>query len=232
MQVCKLASVRKLLRWLPPWLTGVAGFLIILSIPLPYFLEATRGPDAFDYTKNTTFGVLTVVITVAGMATVVTVLRTQMRRVRREIDSHQDPRAIREQIDSILREISVGFDEPKTLDQEMALVSRQLSRTVERMQVLSGKAQAFEQEVWEMVERADAAKAAADLSEDQAKKIGLLLGEVGAQHLREQMEKMASAHASDLTALRREGKITALWTFVGGVLLGVVGNVVVNLIMM
>jgi hypothetical protein len=54
------------------------------------------------------------------------------------------------------------------LEDELAEVSGTLTATVGRLREISAKAEAFEAEVQELVKRADAAQAAADLSEEQA----------------------------------------------------------------
>jgi hypothetical protein len=58
------------------------------------------------------------------------------------------------------------------------------------------------------------------------------LGERSAQELRAQIDKLMEEHSRELAALRRSGTYFGLLYFVGGVVLGVVGNVVVNLVML
>ncbi|WP_433354756.1 hypothetical protein ACQPYV_30415 [Micromonospora saelicesensis] len=118
-----------------------------------------------------------------------------------------------------------------SLEDEIAEVSNTLSRTVTRLRDISVKAQAFEGEVRDLVERAEAARVIAELNEDQASKISLLLSERTEQSMKAEIEKMKTAHAEQAEQQRRSGTRIALATFVGGVILGVIGNVVTNLVM-
>lgn len=117
------------------------------------------------------------------------------------------------------------------LEDEIAEVSGSLAATVGRLHEISAKAQAFEAEVHELVKRADAAKATADLSEEQAQRIGYLLGAQTEQRLREEIEKLTTTHTEQIGQLRKSGTRMALATFVGGVLLGTAGNFLVAVVM-
>ncbi|MGW5669354.1 hypothetical protein [Micromonospora sp. NPDC003776] len=59
-----------------------------------------------------------------------------------------------------------------SLEDEIAEVSGTLATTVTRLRDLSAKAQAYEAEVRELVKRADAAQATAQLNEEQARGLG------------------------------------------------------------
>jgi hypothetical protein len=119
-----------------------------------------------------------------------------------------------------------------SLEDEIAEVSNTLTETVTRLRNISTKAQAFEGEVRELVERAEAARTIAELNEDQASKISLLLSERTEQSMKAEIEKLKTAHAEQAEQQRRSGTRIALATFAGGVILGVVGNVVTNLVML
>ncbi|WP_433535784.1 hypothetical protein ACQPZK_28120 [Micromonospora sp. CA-249363] len=119
-----------------------------------------------------------------------------------------------------------------SLEDEIAEVSATLSKTVKRLRDISTKAEAFEDEVRELVERAEAARTIAELNEDQASKISLLLSERTERSMKAEIEKLKTAHAEQAEQQRRSGTRIALATFAGGVVLGVVGNVVTNLVML
>ncbi len=115
----------------------------------------------------------------------------------------------------------------KSLEDEIAEVSGSLSRTVARLRQISDKAQAFEADVKDLVAKADAARATAKLHEEDARKIALLLGSETEQRIRSEINTLKVEHERQINLLRRSGNRMALWTFVGGVVLGIVGNIVV-----
>lgn len=119
----------------------------------------------------------------------------------------------------------------KSLEDEISEVSESLSQTVARLRQVSDKAQAFEVEVKQLVARADAARATAKLHEDDARRIALFLGSETEQRIRSEIDTLRAEHERQINVLRRSGTRMALWTFVGGVVLGVIGNVVVALLM-
>jgi hypothetical protein len=116
-----------------------------------------------------------------------------------------------------------------TLEDEIADVSASLSQTVTRLRQISNKAEASEAEVRVLVDRAEAAKVTASLHEDDARKIALLLGRETEERFRTEIVKLAEEHNRQTEELRKSGNRMALWTFVGGVALGVIGNIVVAL---
>jgi hypothetical protein len=127
-------------------------------------------------------------------------------------------------------ESTLPASEPN-LEDEIADVSASLSQTVTRLRQISNKAEAFEVEVRALVNRAEVAKATASLYEDDARKIALLLGRETEERFRAEIAKLAEEHNRQTEELRKSGNRMALWTFVGGVALGVVGNIVVALMM-
>jgi gas vesicle protein len=116
-----------------------------------------------------------------------------------------------------------------TLEDEIADVSVSLSQTVTRLRQISDKAEAFEAEVKALVDRAEAAKATASLHEDDARKIALLLGLETEERFRTEIAKLTEEHGRQIEKLRKSGNRMAMWTFVGGVALGIIGNIVVAL---
>lgn len=114
-----------------------------------------------------------------------------------------------------------------SLEHELSEISASLAAAVGRLRKVSEKAEAFEAEVRGLIERAEAAKAAAGLHEQDARRIAGLLGAQSEARLRENMARLTAEHNRQLDGLRRAGNRMALWTFVGGVVLGVAGNVVV-----
>ena len=118
----------------------------------------------------------------------------------------------------------------RRLEDEIAEVSSSLSESVSRLRGLSEKAEAFEAEVRDLGARAEAAKATASIHEDDARRIALLLGSETEARLRKELEKLTAEHNRQIDQLRRSGNRAAVWTFVGGVVLGTVGNVVVALL--
>jgi vacuolar-type H+-ATPase subunit E/Vma4 len=129
-------------------------------------------------------------------------------------------------VDSVEKTLPGG--EP-SLEDELAQVSASLSATVSRLRQVSAKAEAFETEVQQLVARAEAAKATASLHEDDARRIGQLLGSQTEAHLRTEIQKLTIEYDRQIEQLRRSGNRTAVWTFVGGVVLGIIGNIVVAL---
>lgn len=117
------------------------------------------------------------------------------------------------------------------LEDEISEVSGMLTTTVGRLRDISSRAQAFEAEVQDLVKRADAAQAAADLSEEQASKIALLLSEQSRRDLLDQVDKLTAAHDQQIERLSRSSTRMAIITFVGGVLLGALANILVAALM-
>ncbi|MET8044858.1 hypothetical protein ABZU25_28825 [Micromonospora sp. NPDC005215] len=120
----------------------------------------------------------------------------------------------------------------QSLEQELSDVSNTLTQSISKLREISHKAQAFEGEVRTLVERAESAQAMADLNESQATKISLLLSERTEQHLKDEVEKLKAAHAEQADRQQKSSNRIALLTFVGGVILGVVGNILTNLLML
>jgi CRISPR/Cas system CMR-associated protein Cmr1 (group 7 of RAMP superfamily) len=120
----------------------------------------------------------------------------------------------------------------KSLEQEISDVSDALIQSISKLREISENAQAFEGEVRALVERAESAQAMAELNESQASKISLLLSERTEQRLTDEIEKLKVAHAEQADRQRKSSNRVALLTFVGGVILGVVGNVLTNLLML
>ncbi|MEU1885252.1 hypothetical protein ABZ491_07185 [Micromonospora rifamycinica] len=120
----------------------------------------------------------------------------------------------------------------KSLEQEISDVSETLAQSISKLRDISEKAQAFEGEVRTLVERAESAQAMAELNESQAAKISLLLSERTEQRLKDEIEKLKAAHAELADRQQKSSNRVALLTFVGGVILGVVGNILTNLLML
>jgi hypothetical protein len=118
-----------------------------------------------------------------------------------------------------------------SLEDEIADVSGSLSATVTRLRQVSQKAEAFEAEVKDLVARAEAEKATAKLHEEDARKIALLLGAETEKRLREEIDKLTAEHVRQIDSLRKSGNRVARWTFIGGAVLGVAGNIVVDFFM-
>ncbi|MCX5067701.1 hypothetical protein OOJ91_17820 [Micromonospora lupini] len=120
----------------------------------------------------------------------------------------------------------------KSLEQEISDVSETLIQSISKLHEISQNAQAFEGEVRTLVERAESAQAMAELNESQASRISLLLTERTEQRLTDEIEKLKAAHAEQADRQRKSSNRVALLTFVGGVVLGIVGNVLTNLLML
>jgi hypothetical protein len=169
---------------------------------------------------------------IAGSATLalLTVALIIMRgRVERARATYRFQEAAAEALSAVERTLP---QPAPSLEQEIADVSNPLTQTVTRLRDISARAEAFEGEVRNLVDRAEAAQALAQLNEDQASKISLLLSERTEQSLKDEIEKLKDANAEQAEQQRRSGTRLALLTFAGGVILGVVGNVVTNLVML
>jgi hypothetical protein len=113
---------------------------------------------------------------------------------------------------------------PVPLEDEISQVSKTLSRTVTRLRQISEKAVAFEEEVKQLVREADAAKATAELNEDQARKISMILNAQSESSLRAEMEKLEKVYDKSVRGLVRSGWLNLLI----GVILGAIISYVLN----
>lgn len=120
---------------------------------------------------------------------------------------------------------------PPTLEEEISNVSGTLTRTVTRLRDISVKAKAYEAEVHELVRHADAAQAAAQLNEEQAQKIALLLTSQTEQKLKEELDKLTKAHQEQIDGLKKAGSRTAWITFVLGAVIGFLLNLLTAYLM-
>jgi hypothetical protein len=108
----------------------------------------------------------------------------------------------------------------RTLEDEIAAVSHSLMSSFERLRLLGRRAEEFEDRVKLLITQAEEARSVAALSDNEAQRFRQLLSsEVGRQ---------LDPH---IVGLRRSGNRVAVWTFVGGVILGTLGNVVVAVLM-
>ncbi len=106
----------------------------------------------------------------------------------------------------------------REFETEISEVSASLALSFERLLHLGRRAEEFGTVVRTLVERAEEARTAAELNEEDARRLSALIeSRIGTQFVR-QFERM-----------RRSSNSVALWTFVGGVMLGTLGNVVVAL---
>ncbi|RAN94737.1 hypothetical protein GAR05_04827 [Micromonospora saelicesensis] len=110
-------------------------------------------------------------------------------------------------------------------------MSGTLTQTVSRLRDISVKAQAFESEVHDLVRRADAAQATAQLNEEQAQKIALLLTTQTEVKLTEEIDKLTKAHKEQIDGLKKSGSRTAWITFVLGAVLGFLLNLLTAFLM-
>lgn len=139
--------------------------------------------------------------------------------------------AVRSAVTSIEETLPGAVPAQASLEDEIAEVSASLAATVRRLRQISDKAEKFEAEVRALAARAESARATAKLHEDDARKIALLLGSETETRLRQEIDKLAAEHAQQIESLRSASGRGTLWGFVGGVVLGWVGNVLVALIM-
>jgi hypothetical protein len=107
-----------------------------------------------------------------------------------------------------------------TLEDEILAASRSLTSSFERLRQLGRRAEEFEDRVKLLVSQAEEARSVAALNDSDAQRFRRMLSsEVGRQ---------LDPH---IVGLRRSGNRVAVWTFVGGVILGTLGNVVVAVLM-
>ena len=108
----------------------------------------------------------------------------------------------------------------RTLEDEILAASRSLTSSFERLRQLGRRAEEFEDRVKLLISQAEEARSVAALNDSDAQHFRRLLSsEVGRQ---------LDPH---IVGLRRSGNRVAVWTFVGGVILGTLGNVVVAVLM-
>ncbi|MEU2986239.1 hypothetical protein ABZ647_17745 [Micromonospora aurantiaca] len=174
-----------------------------------------------EFLPEWTLKVLLTVIFVISFLLVIKVTAQQERRERRIVEAHY-AQAVR-RIEVIISKEKADA-QPPTLEQEISDVSGTLTRTVSRLRDISTRAQAFEAEVRELVARADAAQATAQLNEEQAQKIALLLTSQTEQKLKEEIEKLTKAHNEQIEGLKKSGTKTAWLTFGLGALVGFLLN--------
>jgi len=126
---------------------------------------------------------------------------------------------------------AVASQPPGTaLEEEIGQALDMLSDVADRLSAASANAREFESRVRELVDQAEAAEATNRILGDDAAKIGALLARQTELIINEKLDQLALFHAQQTKELRRSGKRTAWFTFVGGVLLGWLGNVVVPLL--
>lgn len=172
--------------------------------------------------------VIGVTVSLAGLIASVFTWYSERRSAARAEQSYRTFKAITDRAVAAVEE-TLPQAKP-SLEDEIADVSRSLSSTVARLRHISNKAEAFEAEVKDLVARAEAAKATANLHEDDARKIALLLGSETEKRFQEEINKITREHNRQIEILRKSGNRMAIWTFVGGVVLGVIGNIMVALL--
>jgi hypothetical protein len=220
------ADVSQSRTWQAATAAGVALLSVVVSV------VANVGSDAL--VNAGLEGPATVVIALAALVGLVAtsaqvVGRRAFRRGNRA--AAQSERAFREAATQAVTSVEQTLPSPgASLEEEISEVSSSLSMTIARLRQVSEKAEAFEAEVKELVERADVAKATASLHEDDARKIGRFLGSETERRLRSEIDNLTAEYNRQIDSLRRSGNRTALWTFIGGVVLGTIGNVVVALL--
>lgn len=211
-------------RWRPA--AAVAAVSAVLSGA--FGIAANVAWDDFPRITLDNFGdivaAFSVVAIVAGVFAAFVTQRESSRADRAAAASH---RVLREAAAQVVRSVE---ETDVSLETEIQEASASLAQTIARLRQVSRRAEAFEAEVQELVARAEAAKATARMHEADAKKIGRLLGFETEERLRREIDNLASEYNAQLDAMRRSGNRVALWTFVGGVVLGTVGNVVVALL--
>lgn len=168
-------------------------------------------------------------LAIAGIAIsmVVMVAHSEAKRTRKA----------KAEADTSLRQLKEALEDlnstPRapSLDEELGDVSNALSTNVARLHDISERAKAFENEVRGLVDKAEAAKTAAALHEDDARKIAILLGAESQARLKEEIEKLSQAHANQIEDLKKSGNRTAWVTFTGGALVGFGVNILTTWMM-
>ena len=175
--------------------------------------------------------VVTIAVATAGLSLILEAFARRLT-VRADRATAQSRDAFDKAAAQALNSVGRTLPAPElSLEEELAEVLEALSATVKRLRQVSAKAETFETDVKELVARAEAAKATASLHENDAKRIAKLLGAETEARLQSEIRRLTIEHNRQIDGLRRSGSRTALWTFVGGVVLGTVGNVVVALVM-
>ena len=171
---------------------------------------------------------------IAGAGTVAFLAATLISRrgvKRAELAAARSRQAFSEAAAQVVLSVEQANATPEaSLEDELSEVSTSLSAAVTRLRQISAKADAFEAEVKDMVARADSAKATASLHEEDARRIASFLGAESEARFRDEIAKLVTEHNKQIEQLHRSSSRTALWTFIGGVVLGIVGNVVVALL--
>lgn len=121
--------------------------------------------------------------------------------------------------------------QPSSLDEELGEISTALTANVARLYNISERAKAFEVEVRALVDKAEVAKAAAALHEEDAKKIATLLGAETQARLSQEIDRLAEAHARQIEALKKSSNRTAWATFVAGAIMGFGVNILTTWMM-
>lgn len=122
-------------------------------------------------------------------------------------------------------------DAAPSLDEELGEVSQTLSATMTRLHDISERAKAYENEIQGLVEKAEIAKAAAALHEEDARKIAILVGAESQARLKEEIDRLSEAHTKQIDALKKSGNRTAWITFIGGAIVGFGVNILTTLMM-
>ncbi|MBE1485597.1 hypothetical protein [Plantactinospora soyae] len=185
----------------------------------PYYIVSDPGPGPW------------LVILVGGLLTALgvgAVVLLMMRRKEHESDRNEFESKAASAVGSVRATVPVRVP---SLEDEIRVVAATLASTVTQMRQISAKAEAFETEVHDLVRRADAAQAAADLSEDQARKIGLLLGAQTERKLKEEIEKLTAVHNEQMEKSRRSGIRLAIWSAVFGAVAGFFVNLLSSWVM-
>lgn len=146
-----------------------------------------------------------------------------------QVTADRSRAAFQQAADQAVAAIENARSPEPALEDEITDVSNLLSATASRLRQVTSKTEGLQAEVRQLVERAETARAAAHLHERDAHRFAMLLGAEAEDRFRREVAKLTAEHSRQIERLRRSGNLTALWTFVGGTLLGLLGNVVVEI---
>jgi len=193
------------------WFTLIAGLSAVAGLASAVFTDFQGLKEAIERTDTS--------VVVAGAAVVVSVAALVVDLAGRQASRHSGLAATRS------RE---AFQEAAAQAVASAASLSAASPSADQPDVRRlRQVEALEVEVQDLIARADAAKATASLHEDDARRIARLLGAETESRLREEVGKLTTEHNKQIDELRRSGNRMALWTFVGGVVLGIIGNIAV-----
>jgi hypothetical protein len=173
----------------------------------------------------------------AGGATLIGALSTDAWRALRSRLSSRAEQTL--EIDTVVEQLNtatvdaarhVAEEEvtPAAIDAELADVAHTLNNATRRLHAVVERAQRLEDDVQGLLRQADVARAAAQLSESDAEKIGRLIAAQTEDRFRHEISELVARHTNEVRAIKRAGTRAGWMSAVIGLLAGIPIGLLVN----